>query len=445
MPACRRVRQLAGRQLDDERDLPEPVLPTRGAPGGQAATGTAPGEPRVTPGGRPARPPGADDRLRLVEPDRHVGPQAQDQLPRDPRLPLRRREEVAVEVDAVRVRAAARGEAVRVELMDEPEVGARPGALEQPRDLDPLALVAVDAADDEDARPVAPDVDRLDRPPSYERPSCCGGAATGQWRSGRQHHPAIVGEARNLGRRGVPSWCAHRRCGVPLRRLAGCGSTVTPGEDVPRRAAFASSTACLHEVAAWASSSVRRRSRRHTDKHVHGCRCRPGGSGASPDGPWVRAHARRRTRHTYGRRAWSTAHGPSGHHGPSGPKLLAAGTSRPRFPDGATRSRLRHRRRARARLARTRGPDRADAGRARAGRRLPDGRWLLTLYVETTANTAFVHALNLIERVALSSRCRRAAAAAPGLDARPRLGPPDAPSGQHRRGDAVIDLAGAVV
>jgi hypothetical protein len=30
-----------------------------------------------------------------------------------------------------------------------------------------------------------------------------------------------------------------------------------------------------------------------------------------------------------------------------------------------------------------------------------DGRWLLTVYVETTSNTAFVHALNLIERTAI--------------------------------------------
>lgn len=30
-----------------------------------------------------------------------------------------------------------------------------------------------------------------------------------------------------------------------------------------------------------------------------------------------------------------------------------------------------------------------------------DGRWLLTVYVETTSNTAFVHALNLIERNAI--------------------------------------------
>ncbi len=31
----------------------------------------------------------------------------------------------------------------------------------------------------------------------------------------------------------------------------------------------------------------------------------------------------------------------------------------------------------------------------------PDGRWLLTLYVNTATNTAFVHALNLIERIAI--------------------------------------------
>ena len=31
----------------------------------------------------------------------------------------------------------------------------------------------------------------------------------------------------------------------------------------------------------------------------------------------------------------------------------------------------------------------------------PDGRWLLTLYVNTASNTAFVHALNLIDRVPL--------------------------------------------
>lgn len=39
-----------------------------------------------------------------------------------------------------------------------------------------------------------------------------------------------------------------------------------------------------------------------------------------------------------------------------------------------------------------------DAGQVVAS---PDGRWLLTVYVETTTSTAFVHALNLIERNAI--------------------------------------------
>jgi hypothetical protein len=100
-----------------------------------------------------------------VEPDRDLGPQAEDQLPGDPRLPLRRGEEVAVQVDPARVEAAPPRMAVRVQLMDEPEVGLRPVAREQLRHLDPLALVAVDAADDEDPRPLARHVHGLDRPP----------------------------------------------------------------------------------------------------------------------------------------------------------------------------------------------------------------------------------------------------------------------------------------
>jgi hypothetical protein len=39
-----------------------------------------------------------------------------------------------------------------------------------------------------------------------------------------------------------------------------------------------------------------------------------------------------------------------------------------------------------------------DAGQVVAS---PDGRWLLTVYVETTSNTAFVHALNMIDRIAI--------------------------------------------
>ena len=50
-----------------------------------------------------------------------------------------------------------------------------------------------------------------------------------------------------------------------------------------------------------------------------------------------------------------------------------------------------------------------DAGQVVAS---PDGRWLLTVYVETTSDTAFVHALNLIERIAICiplPPCKRAA------------------------------------
>jgi WD40-like Beta Propeller Repeat len=51
----------------------------------------------------------------------------------------------------------------------------------------------------------------------------------------------------------------------------------------------------------------------------------------------------------------------------------------------------------------------------------PDGRWLLTLYVNTKTNTAFVHALNLIERIAICinmppcKRCDREQLASWGL------------------------------
>ncbi len=86
------------------------------------------GELRVAARHDTARPPGTDDRLRLVEPDRDVGAQPQDQLPCDPRLGLRRREEVAVEVDSARVPAAVAREAVRVQLVHDPEVDARPRA-----------------------------------------------------------------------------------------------------------------------------------------------------------------------------------------------------------------------------------------------------------------------------------------------------------------------------
>ncbi len=44
----------------------------------------------------------------------------------------------------------------------------------------------------------------------------------------------------------------------------------------------------------------------------------------------------------------------------------------------------------------------------------PDGRWLLTLYVNTQTNTAFVHALNLIERIAVCINVPPCTECAPG-------------------------------
>src|SRR5947208_16418213 len=99
----------------------------------------------------------------LVEPDRDVRLQPQDQPVRYPGLGLREwvrarlvdaahpapaDREVAVEVDAVRVGARVRRAAVRVEDGDDPEVDpARGHPGEALRDGDPRGLVAVDAAD----------------------------------------------------------------------------------------------------------------------------------------------------------------------------------------------------------------------------------------------------------------------------------------------------------
>jgi hypothetical protein len=116
----------------------------------------------------------------LVEPDRHVRVQAQDQRARDPRLALGQRVrpggvdaaerppadgEVPVQVDTVRVLARSGRDAVGVEVGDDPEIEtARRPVLERERHRDPRGLVAVDAADDDRARPrrVA-DLDRDDR------------------------------------------------------------------------------------------------------------------------------------------------------------------------------------------------------------------------------------------------------------------------------------------
>ena len=99
-----------------------------------------PGEARVSSRGRHARPPRANQRLRLVEPDRDRGPDPADESSGGARLRLRERprprvlrvsgaaagpplgREVAVEVDASGVLSPSEGEAVRVEVGDDPEI-----------------------------------------------------------------------------------------------------------------------------------------------------------------------------------------------------------------------------------------------------------------------------------------------------------------------------------
>lgn len=163
----------AGRELDDEgRRLREAVvLPVRSAPARPAdASVRNVGDARVAARRAHARTPGANERLRLVVPDRDVGPDAQDEPSSEARLPLGEGAgsrvlrvpsaseaaplgpEVPVQVDAAGVLAKAGGGAVRVHLVDDPErdpAGSR-CADEPARDRLSGALVAVDAADDED-------------------------------------------------------------------------------------------------------------------------------------------------------------------------------------------------------------------------------------------------------------------------------------------------------
>ncbi len=80
-----------------------------------------------------------------------------------------------------------------------------------------------------------------------------------------------------------------------------------------------------------------------------------------------------------------------------------------------------------------------DAGQVVAS---SDGRWLLTVYVETTRNTAFVHALNLIERIAICiplPPCKRCGAEDWTLALAADRRTLRATNGSGRR--AVIDLA----
>ncbi len=133
-----------------------------------------------------------------MEPDRHIGLQPEDQLPRDLCLPLAGGEEVAVEVDAVRVGAAPARVAIGVQLVKEPEIRLRVRALEQPCHLEPFALVTVDAADDEDALSCTGDVHDLDRATAVGTSELLR-RGHGDERcddQGAQHHPLIVGKDR---------------------------------------------------------------------------------------------------------------------------------------------------------------------------------------------------------------------------------------------------------
>ena len=81
--------------------------------------------------------------------------------------PLRRGKKVAVEVNPARVQAAAARVSIRVQLLDDPEIDVdRPDEVDQPLGHgEARALVAVDAADDQNALrcggiPDPPDPDR---------------------------------------------------------------------------------------------------------------------------------------------------------------------------------------------------------------------------------------------------------------------------------------------
>jgi hypothetical protein len=189
------VGEASRRKLDDEgRGARERVVlpvgrsPVRPADGAVLLSGEA----GIASCRSAAAAPGADDVLRLVVPDRHVGPGPEHEPPGKPRFPLGPgsrarvlgipaasalppfRAEVPVEVDPAAVHAEAEPPSVRVQAVDDPEVearGMRP-ARELPRDLDALALVPVDATDGEDrprAREVAVAV-HVNRPPSLGVP-----------------------------------------------------------------------------------------------------------------------------------------------------------------------------------------------------------------------------------------------------------------------------------
>jgi hypothetical protein len=134
----------------------------------------------------------AHDGLRLVEPDRQGRLDAEDETSRDPRLRLGQRfgarigevppppegppagRPVAVQVDTTRVLAHVQPEAVRIEVVDDPDVGVRGDCAvrKQARHGGSRAFVGVNAADDEDAS--APlgiaELERVDGAAAYRVP-----------------------------------------------------------------------------------------------------------------------------------------------------------------------------------------------------------------------------------------------------------------------------------
>ena len=188
-------RERPGRELDDEgaRAGKAAVLPARGCArrNGEAAV-AHPRESGVESGGLLALRARTHEGLRLVEPDRQGRLGAEDEPPSDPRLRLGQRlgprvgrvpaapqrppagRPVPVQVDTARVLAHAEPEAVRVEVMDDPDLRVRGdrAVRKQARHGGAGALVAVDTADDEDAAPTGriTELERVDGTAAYRVP-----------------------------------------------------------------------------------------------------------------------------------------------------------------------------------------------------------------------------------------------------------------------------------
>jgi hypothetical protein len=188
-------RERPGRELDDEgaRAGEATVLPARGSSRRNREAAVAhPREPCVEAGGLLALGARAHERLRLVEPDCQSGLNSQNEAAGDPRLRLGQRlgprigeiptlslrppsgRPVAVQIDPACVLANVEPEAVRVEVMDDPDVGVRRdrAAREEARHSGSRALVAMNTADDEDAStPLGiAQLERVDRAAAYRVP-----------------------------------------------------------------------------------------------------------------------------------------------------------------------------------------------------------------------------------------------------------------------------------